>query len=144
MHCTLWTLPPFPPHSNTHCHESSENFLYKIYQVLGILPILINYCTQLQKQHSVAVDECRTSMAEDMGSILLKVGFFFCQNILSKRCLLISLNLSLSQVYQNFLIFKQKNFSHVLDLTLSSASYPLSHWLASQNMLLPPFPLLVL
>jgi hypothetical protein len=42
MHCTLRTLPPSPPHSNTHCHESSENFLYKIYQVLGILPILIN------------------------------------------------------------------------------------------------------
>ena len=33
---------PLPPRSNTHCHESSENFLYKIYQVLGILPILIN------------------------------------------------------------------------------------------------------
>ena len=42
MHCTLRTLPPSSPHSNTHCHESSENFLYKIYQVLGILPILIN------------------------------------------------------------------------------------------------------
>jgi hypothetical protein len=42
MHCTLRTLPPSPPHSNTHCHKSSENFLYKIYQVLGILPILIN------------------------------------------------------------------------------------------------------
>ena len=42
--CALYTLnpSPLPPHSNTHCHESSENFLYKIYQVLGILPILIN------------------------------------------------------------------------------------------------------
>ncbi len=28
---------PLPPRSNTHCHESWENFLYKIYQVLGKL-----------------------------------------------------------------------------------------------------------
>ena len=40
---------PLPPHSNTHCHESTENFLYKINKVLGKLPILINYCTQKQK-----------------------------------------------------------------------------------------------
>jgi hypothetical protein len=49
-------------------------------------------------------------MGEDMGSILLNVGFFFCHYILSKRCLLTSLNLSFSQLYQNFLIFKQQNF----------------------------------
>ena len=47
-------------------------------------------------------------MGEDMGSILLKVGFFLFQYILSKRCLLTSLYLSFSQVYQNFLISKQK------------------------------------
>ena len=41
--CTLHCEPfPVPPRRNTHCHKSSENFLYKIYQVLGILPILIN------------------------------------------------------------------------------------------------------
>ena len=50
------------------------------------------------------------STGEDMGSILLKVGFFLCQYILSKRCLLTSLNLSFSQVYQYFLISKQKKF----------------------------------
>jgi hypothetical protein len=33
-------LPPSPPpHSNTHCHDSSENFLYKMYQVLYITDI---------------------------------------------------------------------------------------------------------
>ena len=40
---------PLPPRSNTHCHESSENFLSKKKQVLGKLPILINYCNNLQK-----------------------------------------------------------------------------------------------
>jgi hypothetical protein len=34
VHCE--PFPP-PPRSNTHCHESWENFLYKIYQVLGKL-----------------------------------------------------------------------------------------------------------
>ncbi len=114
----LYTLnpSPLPPHSNTHCHEYSENFLYKIYKVLGKLSILINYCIQYLKRHSGAVDQCRTSMGEDMGSILLKVRFFYCQYILSKRCLLTSLNLSFSQVYQYFLISKQKNVFHMLDL----------------------------
>ncbi len=28
---------PFPPRSNTNCNESWENFLYKIYQLLGII-----------------------------------------------------------------------------------------------------------
>jgi hypothetical protein len=49
-------------------------------------------------------------MGEDMGSILDKAGFFFCQYILSKRGLLTSLNLSFLQVYQYFLISKQKKF----------------------------------
>jgi hypothetical protein len=96
-------------------------------------------------------------MGEYMGSILLNVGFFFCQYILSKRCLLTSLNLSFSQVYQYFLISKQKKFLPHAGfepgslLNLISARYPLFHWLASQNMLLasqnmllPPFLLLVL
>ena len=97
------------------------------------------------------------SMGKDMGSILLKVGFFFCHFILSKRCLLTSLNLSFSQVYQYFLISKQKKFLPHAGfepgslLNLISAWYPFFHWLASQNMLLasqnmllPPFLLLVL
>ena len=96
-------------------------------------------------------------MGEDMGSILLKVGIFLRQYILSKRCLLTSLNLSFSQVYQYFLISKQKKFLPHAGfepgplLNLISAWYPLIHWLASQNMLLasqnmllPPFLLLVL
>jgi hypothetical protein len=42
VHCE--PFPP-PPRSNTHCHESWENFLYhKIYQVLGKLSTIAINC----------------------------------------------------------------------------------------------------
>ncbi len=45
--------------------------------------LAIKYCILLQKLHSGAVDQGRTKMGEDKGSILPHVGFFsvniFCQ-----------------------------------------------------------------
>jgi hypothetical protein len=59
--------------------RAEKNFLYKIYQLLGKLSILLS----VAEGHSGAVDQSRDGMGEVVSSILLHVGFFsvttFCQ-----------------------------------------------------------------
>jgi hypothetical protein len=63
----------------------AQKILYKIYQVLGKLSILINYCILLQKRLSGAVDQSWDGMGEVMSSILLNVGFFFSVNTFCQK-----------------------------------------------------------
>ncbi len=60
----LYTVTPSPlPLEAIHIVMRAQKILYKIYQVLGKLLILINYCIQLQKRLSGAVDQSRDRSA---------------------------------------------------------------------------------
>jgi hypothetical protein len=80
----LYTVNPSPsPLKAIHIVMRAQKILYKIYQVLGKLSTLINYCIQLQKRLSGAVDQSRDGMGEVMSSSYYMLEFFsvntFCQ-----------------------------------------------------------------
>ncbi len=87
--CTVHCEPfPPPPLAAIHIIMRAQTIFPPKKQVLGILPILINYCIQLQKHYSGAVDQSRDRLGEVMSSILPIVGFFSVDTFFSKKCFL--------------------------------------------------------